>query len=51
MAQLALEYFPEKLYRNRIYRERIHPDEKTLEKAQRYEAHLTRQLNQTLHEL
>ena len=32
-------------------RERILPDEKTLEKISRYEAHLSRQLYQTLHEL
>lgn len=48
---LVFERFPEQLYRNRIFRERILPNEKTLEKVQRYEAHLTRQLNQTLHEL
>ncbi len=32
-------------------RERILPDEKTLEKISRYEAHLSRQLYQALHEL
>ncbi len=51
VAILAQEQFPEKMHFNRIYRERILPDEKALEKIQRYEAHLTRQLNQTLHEL
>ena len=51
VVMLAEEQFPEKLRFNRIYRERILPDEKTLEKVQRYETHLTRQLNQTLHEL
>jgi hypothetical protein len=33
--EFALECFPEKLYCNRIYRKRILPDEKTLEKVQR----------------
>ena len=32
-------------------RERILPDDKTLEKIARYEAHLSRQLYQALHEL
>jgi selenocysteine lyase/cysteine desulfurase len=32
-------------------RERILPDDKTLEKISRYEAHLSRQLYQALHEL
>ena len=32
-------------------RERILPDEKTLEKIARYEAHLSRQLYHALHEL
>lgn len=32
-------------------RERILPDEKTLEKISRYEAHLSRQLYHALHEL
>jgi hypothetical protein len=51
LAMLEYEGFPEKVISNRIYRERILPDDKTLEKVQRYEAHLTRQLNTTLHEL
>jgi hypothetical protein len=36
---------------SRHERERILPDEKTLEKISRYEAHLSRQLYQALHEL
>jgi hypothetical protein len=36
---------------SRKARERILPDEKTLEKISRYEAHLSRQLYQALHEL
>jgi hypothetical protein len=36
---------------SRKVRERILPDEKTLEKISRYEAHLCRQLYHTLHEL
>jgi len=36
---------------SRKSRERILPDEKTLEKISRYEAHLSRQLYQALHEL
>jgi hypothetical protein len=32
-------------------KERILPDEKTLEKISRYEAHLSRQLYHALHEL
>jgi hypothetical protein len=36
---------------SRKVRERILPDEKTLEKISRYEAHLSRQLYHTLHEL
>ena len=32
-------------------RERLLPDEKTLEKIARYEAHLSRQLYQAMHEL
>jgi hypothetical protein len=36
---------------SRKVRERILPDDKTLEKISRYEAHLSRQLYQTLHEL
>jgi hypothetical protein len=36
---------------SRKVRERILPDEKTLEKVSRYEAHLSRQLYQALHEL
>ena len=36
---------------SRKARERILPDEKTLEKIARYEAHLSRQLYQALHEL
>jgi hypothetical protein len=51
VAVLAYERFSEKLLLDRIYRERVLPDEKTLEKITRYEAHMTRQLNQTLHEL
>jgi hypothetical protein len=35
----------------RMSRERLLPDEKTLEKVQRYEAHLSRLLYKTLHEL
>ena len=34
-----------------LRRERILPDDKTLEKIARYEAHLSRQLYQALHEL
>lgn len=51
VTDLAAQGFFESLMNNRAYRERTLPDEKTLEKVQRYEAHLTRQLNQTLHEL
>jgi hypothetical protein len=36
---------------SRKVRERILPDEKTLEKISRYEAHLSRQLYHALHEL
>jgi selenocysteine lyase/cysteine desulfurase len=36
---------------SRMARERILPDEKTLEKISRYEAHLSRQLYHALHEL
>jgi hypothetical protein len=36
---------------SRKVRERILPDEKTLEKVSRYEAHLSRQLYHALHEL
>ena len=36
---------------DRMSRERLLPDDKTLEKTMRYEAHLSRQLYQTLHEL
>lgn len=36
---------------SRKSRERILPDEKTLEKVARYEAHLSRQMYQALHEL
>src|SRR5215218_6752218 len=36
---------------SRKVRERILPDEKTLEKITRYEAHLSRQLYHALHEL
>ena len=36
---------------DRMSRERLLPDDKTLEKVMRYEAHLNRQFNQTLHEL
>jgi hypothetical protein len=36
---------------SRKVRERILPDEKTLEKISRYEAHLSRQLFHSLHEL
>src|SRR3712207_162572 len=36
---------------SRKVKERILPDEKTLEKISRYEAHLSRQLYQALHEL
>ena len=32
-------------------RERLLPDERTLEKVARYEAHLSRLLHKTLHEL
>jgi hypothetical protein len=35
----------------RMSRERLLPDEKTLEKVARYEAHLSRQLYKALHEL
>ena len=35
----------------RMSRERLLPDEKTLEKVARYEAHLSRLLHKTLHEL
>lgn len=37
--------------RDRMHRERLLPDAATLDKVMRYEAHLNRQLNQTLHEL
>lgn len=37
--------------RDRMRRERLLPDAATLDKVMRYEAHLNRQLNQTLHEL
>ncbi len=36
---------------DRMSRARLLPDDKTLEKGMKYEAHLNRQLNQTLHEL
>jgi selenocysteine lyase/cysteine desulfurase len=36
---------------SRKVRERILPDEKTLEKISRYEAHLSKQLYHALHEL
>jgi hypothetical protein len=36
---------------SRMVRERILPDDKTLEKISRYEAHLSRQLYHALHEL
>jgi selenocysteine lyase/cysteine desulfurase len=36
---------------SRKVRERILPDEKTLEKISRYESHLSRQLFHALHEL
>jgi hypothetical protein len=36
---------------SRKVRERVLPDEKTLQKISRYEAHLSRQLYQALHEL
>ena len=48
---LQMEGFFKSLEKDRAYRERVLPDDKTLEKIQRYEAHLTRQFNQTLHEL
>ena len=35
----------------RMSRERLLPDEKTLEKVARYEAHLSRLFHKTLHEL
>jgi hypothetical protein len=35
----------------RMSRERLLPDEKTLEKVARYEAHLSRLLHKALHEL
>ncbi len=35
----------------RMSRERLLPDEKTLEKVARYEAHLSRQLYKAMHEL
>lgn len=36
---------------NRMSRERLLPDDKTLEKIARYEAHISRQMYQALHEL
>ncbi len=35
----------------KMSRERLLPDDKTLEKVARYEAHLSRQLYQAMHEL
>lgn len=48
-AKMAAERVERDLHRMR--RERLLPDEKTLEKVQRYEAHLSRLLYKTLHAL
>lgn len=52
-SRVSLEYRREEMEKE-VYsyeRERILPDNKTLEKIARYEAHLSRQLYQALHEL
>jgi hypothetical protein len=50
---VSSEYRKEEVKRqvSRHERERILPDDKTLEKIARYEAHLSRQMYQALHEL
>ena len=52
-ARVSSEYRREEMEKDvsRYHRERILPDEKTLEKISRYEAHLSRQLYHALHEL
>jgi hypothetical protein len=48
-AAIRKEEVEREIYRK--VRERVLPDEKTLEKISRYEAHLSRQLYHALHEL
>ena len=48
-AKLAVERVEKDL--DRMTRERLLPDERTLEKVSRYEAHLSRGLYKALHEL